>query len=179
MDKKHGLKNPLGCSFCKETFSGKAAQMSHINSCEELKPPRRTKDFFCPRPKCGKRYVDEVSLANHIPNHDGKIVHSVCAYCGKTFANSSSLQLHIKNTCQSVPTEESPKRRSPNNLVFRTFKVVFYLLYSRYCTFPLVTDCESKTMMEFAVHRSDYGSIHYRITVMNDALLQAFIPTTI
>ena len=107
MDKKHGLKNPLGHNFCKETFSGKAAQMSHINTCEELKPPRRTKDFVCSRPKCGKRYVDEVSLANHIADHDGNIVHPVCAYCGKTIANSSSLQLHIKNTCHSVPTEES------------------------------------------------------------------------
>ena len=109
MDKKHGLKNPLGCPFYKETFSGKAAQMSHINTCKELKPPRRTKDFVCPRPKCGKRYVYEVSLVNHIADHDGKIVHPVCAYCGKT--NSSSLQLHIKNKCQSVPTEESPKKK--------------------------------------------------------------------
>ena len=72
MDMKHGLKNPLGCPFCKETFSGKAAQMSHINTCEEPKPPRRTKDFVCPTPKCGKRSVDEVSLANHIADHDCK-----------------------------------------------------------------------------------------------------------
>ena len=89
MEMKHGLKNPLACPFCKRTFSGKAAQMSHINDCEELKPPRRTKNFVCPRPKCGKKYVDEASLANHIADHDGKIVHPVCAYCGKTFANSS------------------------------------------------------------------------------------------
>ena len=51
MEMKHGLKNPLACPFCKRTFSGKAAQISHINGCEELKPPRRTKDFLCPRPK--------------------------------------------------------------------------------------------------------------------------------
>ena len=65
----------------------------------------------CPMPKCGKRYVDETSLANHIADHDGKIVYPVCAYCGKTFANSLSLQLHIKNTCQSVPSDESPKKK--------------------------------------------------------------------
>ena len=111
MEMKHGLKNPLACPFCQRTFSGKAAQMSHINGCEELKPPRRTKDFLCPRPQCGKKYVDEASLATHIADHDGKIIHPVCAYCGKTFANSSSLQLHIRNTCQSVPTDESPKKK--------------------------------------------------------------------
>ena len=35
--------------------------------------------------------------------------------------------------------------------------------------------------MEFAVHRSDYGSIHYHngITVTNDAPLWAFIPITV
>ena len=111
MEMKHGLKNPLACPFCQRTFSGKAAQMSHINGCEELKPPRRTKDFLCLRPQCGKKYVDETSLATHIADHDGKIIHPVCAYCGKTFANSSSLQLHIRNTCQSVPTDESPKKK--------------------------------------------------------------------
>ena len=33
-------------------------------------------------------------------------------------------------------------------------------------------------MMEFALCRSDYGSLHYRngITVMNDAPLQVFVP---
>ena len=80
MEMKQGLKNPLACPFCKRTFPGKAAQISHINGCEELKPPRMTKDFVCPRPKCGKKYVDEASLANHIADHDGKIVHPVCAY---------------------------------------------------------------------------------------------------
>ena len=29
------------------------------------------------------------------------------------------------------------------------------------CAQNLVTGCESKNMMEFAVHRSDYGTIHY------------------
>ena len=111
MEMKHGLKNLLARPFCKRTFLGKAAQIFHINGCEELKPPRGTKNFVYPRPKCGRKYVDEASLANHIPDHDGKIVHPVCACCGKTFANTSSLQLHIRNTCQTVPTEESPKKR--------------------------------------------------------------------
>ena len=111
MEMKHRLKNPLACPFCKRTFSGNAAQIFHINGCEELEPPRRTKDFVCSRPKCCKKYVDEASLASHIADHDGKIVHPVCAYCGKTLANTSSLQLHIRNTCQSVQTEESPNKR--------------------------------------------------------------------
>ena len=29
------------------------------------------------------------------------------------------------------------------------------------CAQNIVTGCESKNMMEFAVHRSDYSSIHY------------------
>ena len=29
------------------------------------------------------------------------------------------------------------------------------------CALNLVTACECKNLMEFAVHRSDYGSIHY------------------
>ena len=86
----------------------------------------------CTRPRCGKKYVDEASLANHIADHDGKIVHPVCAYCGKTFANTSSLQLHIRNTCQSVPTEESPKKRK-----------------------------KKSKELEVALHRSDCISIHY------------------
>ena len=109
MEMKHGLKNPLACPFCKRTFSGKAAQMSHINGCEELKPPRRTK---------GPNVAKNMWMKLHLPiiaDHDGKIVHPVCAYCGKTSANGSSLQLHIKNTCQFVPTEESPKKRKKSS----------------------------------------------------------------
>ena len=126
MHKKHGLKNPLGCPFCKETFSGKAAQMSHISTCEELKPPRRTKDFVCPRPKCGKRYVDEVSLATRIADHDDKIVHPVCAYCRKTFPKTVHpfnciSRIHV-NLCQLRNLQKRRRRRpSPNNLLFRTF----------------------------------------------------------
>ena len=63
MEMKHGLKNQLGCPLCKRVFSGKAAQMLNINSCEVLKPPRRTKTLFAPGPNVAK----DMLMKPHLP----------------------------------------------------------------------------------------------------------------
>ena len=82
MMKCHGLRNPLGYPLCEKTFSGKAIQRKHIASCQELPKPRRGKDFPCH--KCDKKYVDQEALDKHLVDHEGKVVHPVCQYCGKT-----------------------------------------------------------------------------------------------
>ena len=83
--------------------------------------------MFATGPNVAKN-MDETSFANHIADHDGKIVHPVCAYCEKTFTNSSSLQLHIKNTCQSMPIEESRRKKKSKLLKF-SGHLKWFLIY--------------------------------------------------
>ena len=109
MMKCHGLCNPLLCPLCKDTFSGKAIQRRHIAICQELPKPRREKLFVCSKEDCGKRYVDQEALDRHIADHEGKIEHPVCQYCGKQLSTPSALKLHIDTACPDKP--ESPKKR--------------------------------------------------------------------
>ena len=99
MMKCHGLHNPLGCPLCKNTFSGKAIQRKHIATCQELPQPRRQKEFLCPKEGCDKKYVDQEALDCHIADHEGRIVHPVCQYCGKQLSTQSALNLHIVTLC--------------------------------------------------------------------------------
>ena len=77
MMKCHGLCNPLGSFFCKNTFNGKAIKRKHIATCQELSQPRRQKEFFCPKEGCGKKYVDQEALDRHVADHEGRIIHPV------------------------------------------------------------------------------------------------------
>ena len=94
MMKCHGLRNPLGCPLCKDNFSGKAIQRKHIASSQELPKPSREKLFVCPKEDSGKRYVDQEALDTHIADHEDKIEHPVCQYCGKQLSTLSALKLH-------------------------------------------------------------------------------------
>ena len=109
MMKCHGMCNPLGCPLCKNTFSGKAIQKKHIATCQELPQPRREKEFLCPKENSGKKYVDQEALDRHIADHESRIIHPVCQYCGKQLSTQSALNLHIDTACPDKP--EPPKKR--------------------------------------------------------------------
>ena len=42
-------------------------------------------------------------------DHEGKIEHPVCQYCGKQLSTPSALKLHIDTACPEKP--EPPKKR--------------------------------------------------------------------
>ena len=54
---------------------------------------------------------------------------------------------------------QKKKKRKYHTLIKK--RVVILKTDRQKCAQNLVTGCESKNMMECAVHRSDYGSIHY------------------
>ena len=111
-----GLHNPLGCPLCKNTFSGKAIQRKHIATCQELPQPWRQKEFLCPKEDCVKKYVDQEALDHHIADHEGRIIHPVCQYCGKQLSTQAALifiLILLAQTSLSCPREgRSPKRQS-------------------------------------------------------------------
>ena len=117
--KHHGLCNPLGCPLCEKTFSGKAIQRKHIATCQELPQPRRKKAFKCPKPDCAKSYVDQASLDRHLADHDGKIEHPQCQYCGKQLSTQGALKLHIEGACPDKP--ETPKKKEKRQTTLNMF----------------------------------------------------------
>ena len=112
MMKCHGLCNPLGCPLCKSTFSSKAIQRKHIATCQELPQPRRQKEFFCPKEGCGKKYVDQEVLDRHLADHEGRIVHPVCQYCGKQLRTQSAHKIHIDTACPDKPEPQKKRKKS-------------------------------------------------------------------
>ena len=124
MMKHHGLRNPLGCPLCEKTFSGKAIQRKHIATCQELPQPRRKKEFKCPKPDCAKSYVDQASLDRYLADHDGKIEHPQCQYCGKQLSTQGALKLHIEGVCPDKPdTKKKEKRQTTTLNMFTSFRV--------------------------------------------------------
>ena len=108
MMKCHGLRNPLGCPLCEKHSVVKQSKES-IFLAQELPKPRRGKDFPCH--KCDKKYVDQEALNKHLANHEGKVVHPVCQYCGKQLSTSSALKVHIETSYPQKPDPPARKRK--------------------------------------------------------------------
>ena len=93
MDKKHGIKSPLGCPKCKGTFSSIKFQVPHIKKCEELKP-KGSKEFGCDQ--CSKRYMTQKALDGHQLFHQGLAEKFICDICGAEYMHKTSLNTHMK-----------------------------------------------------------------------------------
>ena len=66
------------------------------------KKRHRLKNFVCPNPSCGKAFVDNAHLRDHMISHSGQKKFE-CLRCGKLFARQSSMKSH-----QRVHTGEKP-----------------------------------------------------------------------
>ena len=120
-----------GCPLCKNTFSGKAIQRKHIATCQELPQPMRQKEFFCPKEGCDKKYVDQEALDHHIADHEGRIIHSVCQYCGKQLSTQSALNLLLVQTSLSHQRKgRSPKGKANLNLNASNLNVLYTMIFS-------------------------------------------------
>ena len=84
----------------------------HIATCQELPQPRRQKEFLFPKEDCVKKYVDQKALDHHVADHEGRIIHPVCQYCGKQLSTQYALNLYIDTACPDKPVLPKKRKKS-------------------------------------------------------------------
>ena len=62
--------------------------------------------------------MDQEALDCHIGDHEARIVHLVCQYCGKQLSTQSALNLHIDTAFPDKP--EPPKKRKKSKKAKQT-----------------------------------------------------------
>ena len=62
--------------------------------------------------------MDQEALDHHIADHEGRIFHPVCQYCGKQLSTHSALNLHTHTAYPEKP--EPPKKRKKSKKAMQT-----------------------------------------------------------
>ena len=55
---------------------------------------------------------DQEALDCHIADHQDRIIHPVCQYCGKQLSTQSALNLHIDTACVDKPGLRKKRKKS-------------------------------------------------------------------
>ena len=82
------------------TRQSKESIMLLVKNCPSLGDRRNS---FAQKKVVVKKYVDQEALDRHVGDHEGRIIHPVCQYCGKQLSTQSALNLHIDTACLEKP----------------------------------------------------------------------------
>ncbi|KAG5872725.1 hypothetical protein JTB14_019968 [Gonioctena quinquepunctata] len=120
--KTHSGERPFVCDFCNSSFKTKARLKKHKKSHDDTTDNRRA----IPCPICSRVMKSTKQLMTHLETHDeGPHNPFSCDYCGKSYKNLFSLNIHIKlhgnvrdfkcSLCDKAFTNASHLRRHSNS----------------------------------------------------------------
>lgn len=112
MKASHDPTRPFKCNACDRAFSSMDQMVIHLKTKHaqlESAPPRPAPDKKHTCPFCGKAFAQSFNLKLHVNTHTGERPYK-CDQCPKSFTQRSNLNVHINKSHRVKPEQEQMAR---------------------------------------------------------------------